>query len=254
MTPATGLDIDSAQILAPQAGPENLSIKATMVDGPVFAEMHNGYFFNSRTNSLAGPFNSNITAITSRDNSAEMYAVNEDKDILKTDLLDLNDGNLNDVTFTPDIETSFSGAQTSGIIANAKGSFMYRMQYLASPFEEPKPGGGEVHDPMFFKDCTLSIAETHWMHFGSEAAEKEVYRIDLNFHKNSYGHLWLYVQNDTGKVSGQYKGQIKEKETVKVFTNIRGRRFRVKMFVATHKEYPWAMREMAVGYNIGKSF
>lgn len=254
MSPTAGLDIQSAYVKVPEQGPVSIKVKATMVDGKVIAEMHNGYFFNNRTNSLAGPFNSNITAITARDNSAEMYAVNENKEILKTDLLDLNDGNLSDVTFTPDLETSFSGAQTPGVIGNDKGSFLYRGQYIGKPFDEPKEGSGKVYDPMFFKDCTLSIAETHWMHFGSEAAEKEVYRIDLNFHKNSYGHLWLYVQNDTGKVSGQYKGQIKDKETVKVFTNIRGRRFRTKMFIATHKDYPWAMREMAVGYNIGKSF
>ena len=41
---------------------------------------------------------------------------------------------------------------------------------------------------------------------------------------------------------------------MKVFTNLRGRRFKVKLFIATHKKYPWALREIAVGHLRGKSF
>jgi hypothetical protein len=210
------------------------------------------YVFNERSNSLAGPFDSDITAIALRENSSEILAVNKECEILKTDLLDLNNPSFSKVSpFPIDVTQTFSGNE-NGIVGSKDGEFLYRLKHLKSPFDKPVLGSGDISDPLYFKDCYLSIAETNWMHFGSEAAEKEVYRIDLSFHTNSIGHLWLYIQNDTGKVSGQYKGAIKE--TVKVFTNLRGRRFKIKMFVATHEDYPWAMREMAVGYNIGKSF
>lgn len=210
------------------------------------------YVFNERSNSLAGPFDSDITAIALRENSSDIIAVNKEREIIKTDLLELNNPTFAKVDPYPIDVTERVEKGTTGIVGNKKGEFLYRFKYLSAPFSEPVSGGADIEDPLYFKDCYLSIAETNWMHFGSEAAEKEVYRVDLSFHTNSIGHLWLYAQNDLGKVSGQYKGEIKE--TVKVFTNLRGRRFKLKMFVATHEDYPWAMREMAVGYNIGKSF
>ena len=96
------------------------------------------------------------------------------------------------------------------------------------------------------------MTETNWMHLGDEHSEKQVYRVDLRFHKNSCGHLWLYVMNDEGLVKGQYKGALKEH--MKVFTNLRGRSFKIQMMIATHYDHPWAMREMAIGHLYGKSF
>ena len=105
---------------------------------------------------------------------------------------------------------------------------------------------------MFFRDAYLAVAETNWVHLGDEHNEKQVHRVDLSFHKNSFGHLWCYVANEEKQYSGQYKGVIKEH--VKVFTNIRGRRFKIKMLVATHTKHPWALREMSIGHLYGKSF
>ena len=213
---------------------------------------YKGYCFNERNNSLSGPFPLDITALAMKDNSSEMFCISEDNEIKKTDLLDLNNPHFPKVDDPIDINDQFVPNLNNGIVGTKDGSFIYRAKYLSSPFAESVVGEGDLEDPLFFRNCYLSVAETNWMHFGSEAAEKEVYRVDLSFHTNSIGHLWLFAQNDQGKVSGQYKGAIKE--TVKVFTNLRGRRFKLKMFVATHEDYPWAMREMAVGYNIGKSF
>ena len=213
---------------------------------------YKAYCFTERTNSLAGPFPLDVTALAIKDNSSEVFCVSEDNEVLKTDLLDLNNPDFPKISDPIDTTQSFNPYQENGVIGTKEGSFLYRAKHLSSPFSEAVVGKGTVQDPLYFKDCYLSIAETNWMHFGSEAAEKEVYRVDLSFHTNSVGHLWLYAQNDLGKVSGQYKGAIKE--TVKVFTNLRGRRFKLKMFVATHEDYSWAMREMAVGYNLGKSF
>lgn len=236
----------------PATGPSKLGTKISSYSLVPPTGKFKGYVFNERTNSLAGPFDQGITAISSKDNSDQLIAVTEHRKIISTSTLDLNNPEFPEVTYEPKLGTPFSFGRNKGVIASDKGAFLYRGRYLSSPYASPISGNGEVTDPMFFEDCYLSIAETNWMHFGSEAAEKEVYRVDLNFHKNSYGHLWLYLQNDSGKVSGQYKGKLKE--TVKVFTNLRGRRFKIKMFIATHESYPWAMREMAVGYNIGKSF
>jgi hypothetical protein len=221
------------------------------------ASKYKGYVFNQRTNTLSGPFSGmDFTTIASKDNSAEVYAVTEANKVVKTDLLDLNNPHFSKVVDPIDPTVVFDKDSERGVIATAKGEFIYRNRWLSDPFGDPIIGNGPaidtITDPLYFKDCYLSIAETNWMHYGSEVYEKELYRVDLSFHPNSIGHLWLFVQNDEGKIEGQYKKAIKDH--MKIFTNLRGRRFKIQMFVATHHDYPWALREMAIGYLQGKSF
>ena len=238
---------------APQKGLSVNKARVTLIDAPAKPSPYKNYVFSARENALAGPFQNDFTTMTARPNSGELFSVDKNRDVYKTDLTELNDPEFqpapNDVW---DPEVSFTPSATRGFMATKNGEFLYRGRYLETPFGESKQGHINIENPLYFKDSQLAISETHWMHFGNEAYEKEVYRVDLTFHRNSFGHLWLYLQNDIGKVSGQYKGPIEE--NMKVFTNLRGRRFRVKMFVATHDQYPWAMREMSVGYNLGKSF
>lgn len=208
------------------------------------------FAFNERSNSLSGPICAeDITAVANRENSAEIYCVTSDRKIKKTDLLDLNDSTF--PAFT-DPFTDLNTFDADGVIASKEGAFDYRGLYRAGPFVEPVETNPGINDPMYFADSYLSIMETNWMHLGDEHNEKQIHRVDLAFHKNSCGHLWLFVKNESGNVSGQYKGMLKEH--MKVFTNIRGRRFKIQMLVVTHKTLPWALREMSIGHLYGKSF
>jgi|11BtaG_2_1085332.scaffolds.fasta_scaffold19010_2 hypothetical protein len=218
------------------------------------ASKYKGYVFNERTSSLAGPFyNQEITALTTKDNSSEMYGANESRELLKTDLLDFNNPNFPAFLDPFTINTPFDGAVDPGVVLSEKGTgFSYANKYIPEPFAEPVAGPGLVTHPLYFKDCYLAKTETNWIHLGDEHSEKQIYRVDLSFHKNSCGHLWLYVKNDEGLVKGQYKGMIKPH--MKVFTNMRGRRFKIQMMIATHHNFPWAMREMSIGHLYGKSF
>ena len=228
--------------------------------GTTLAPKYMGYVYDERTSSLSGPFaNENVTAVCTRDNSAEMYCVTEPDgsgthDIKRTDLLDFNNANF--PSFTDpfgDVNLNFDTALEKGVICSESGEgFLYRGQYLSAPFEDPVVGSGTVTKPLYFKDSYLAIAETNWLHLGDEHNEKQFYRVDLSFRKNSCGHLWVYVMGDDQKVHGQYKGV--RMEHMKVFTNLRGRAFRIQMLVATHYDHPWALREMAVGHLYGKSF
>jgi hypothetical protein len=223
-------------------------------NGTTKSSKYKGWVFDERTSAISGPFVQDITAVSTKDNSAEMYCVTESKEVKKTDLLAFNNYDFPDFNdpFTG-ILNPFNGSSVKGVIAseNAEG-FCYRNKYISRPFAEPISGGGTVEKPLYFRDSYLAQSQTNWMHLGDEHSEKQVYRVDLRFHKNSCGHLWLYVKNDGGLVKGQYKGMIKEH--MKVFTNLRGRAFQIHMLVATHESYPWAMREMAVGHLYGKSF
>lgn len=227
---------------------------------PTFAgwakpSMYKGFVFTEDNDTLAGPITQeNIRTLTSSDGNDALFAVTDDNKIIETSLVSASD-------------TSFSPAPSDlwwdkdfplktdeyGIVGSeTDGSFVYRGRALASPFAESTLGEGLVKDPYYFRDAHLAIIETNWMHLGDEHNEKQLHRLDLSFHKNSTGHLWGYVKSDDGLVKGQYKGELKEH--MKVFTNIRGRRFKVRLFIATHKQYPWALREIAVGHLRGKSF
>jgi hypothetical protein len=227
--------------------------------GVTKAPKYKGFIFDERTQSLSGPFVDNsVTAITTRDNSGEVIAVSEKKVVNKTNLLDLNNPvfpaspELDQVY--PDIHQPIEPTdQSYSVVASAQGEgFSYRGVYHSSPFDEPVLGIGEVRDPRYYRNAYMAVAETNWLHLGDEHNEKQVHRLDLSFHKNSFGALYAYICNEEKEYKGQYKGQIEEH--TKVFLNLRGRRFKIKLMIVSDKRYPWALREMAIGHMYGKSF
>ena len=212
---------------------------------------YKGWVVDELSNALTGPFvHEDLTALTTVKNTSDMVCVTADKEVKKTNLADLREGDFTPVTNPwTSLDVLPSG---DFIVANKDGAFNYRGRSIASPFADSVIGPSTVSEPMFFKDAYLAIFETAWMHLGDEHNEKQVHRLDYSFRKHSFGHLWAYVENDEGKVSGQYKGELKEH--MKVFTNVRGRRFRIRTFIATHDDHPWNLREIAVGHLMGKSF
>jgi hypothetical protein len=255
----TNLNAQDTTIVAPISGPTGttavVQTPSETFTGDTLKPKYLGYVFDERTDGVSGPFASeHVTTITTKDNSAEMLCVNEEHEVKKTDLLEFNNAVFPKFSDPfGDILVPFDTTTEKGVVCSKTGEgFLYRGRYMSAPFEEPVDGPGTVTNPLFFKDSHLAIAETNWLHLGDEHNEKQCYRVDLSFRKNSCGYLWLFVKGEDEKVKGQYKGKIKEH--MKVFTNLRGRCFRIQMFVATHNDHPWAMREMAIGHLYGKSF
>jgi len=248
----------SASLVAGAVPGNPSSISATVVErsytGRTRPPKYMGFAYSEMNQELAGPFShENLTALTSIQNQSNLLCVTEEQEIKKTDLRNYRD---RDFPVPPslwgDLLTQPSGDDF--VVGNPDGAFMYRGRHISSPFADPVMGVNTITNPYFFTDAYLAVTETAWMHLGNEHNNKQIHRIDYNFSKNSFGHLWAYVQSDSekGKISGQYKGLIKE--NMRVFTNIRGRRFRVKTFIVSHKDHPWNLREMAVGHLVGKSF
>lgn len=236
----------------PEKGPTKISLH-DVVRGRTKTPKYISHMYDSRASALTGPFTySDITTITSRDNTSEVYAVDSDHNVIVSKLNDLKDTEFKYPGYRIHTHEKFNIESEKGFIGSEEGSFMYRGKFLKTPFADAVRTEGEIVDPLYFKDCYLAIAETNWMHLGSEGALKELYRVDLTFAESSLGHVWLYAMNESHKVSGQYKGEIRD--NMKVFTNLRGKRFKIKLFVATHEQYPWSMREMSLGYNQGSNY
>lgn len=226
--------------------------------GTTPAPKFKGFVYDERATSFSGPFAvEGLTSLTTKDDSDELYCTTEEGDLKRTSLLEFNDPKLSSFTdpFT-DLDQPFGSAENprepSLVLSSTGNGFLYRGRFRPLPFSNPMLGGGIVCDPVYFGDSYLSILETNFIHLGDEHNEKQIYRIDLSFHKNSCGHVFCWIENEEGKFKGQYKGMCKEH--MKVFTNLRGRRFRICLMVATHKSHPWALREMSIGHLYGKSF
>ena len=103
--------------------PENLQSELFTTrppyNGTTIASKYKGWVFDERTSAISGPFvHEDVTAIATKDNSAEMYCVTENKEVKKTDLLEFNNYDFPAFAdpFT-DILTPFDGSTTKGIIA-----------------------------------------------------------------------------------------------------------------------------------------
>lgn len=214
-----------------------------------------GFVFSENNDSLAGPITQkNLVCITGDQKEGNLFAVNEQNEILQTNIKEVSDQKFEKAPeeLWWDYEYPLAVEEYGIVCSETKGSFAYRGRALNEPFGNSKIGEANIEDPLYFRNSYLSIIETNWVHLGDEHNEKQLHRLDLSFHKNSTGHLWGYAKSDDGLVKGQYKGLIQEH--MKVFFNLRGRRFKFKLFIATHNDYPWALREMSVGHMYGKSF
>lgn len=267
----TGLPAEDPVVVvpeAPEAPPPNNACVLTSVrivdekrcwTGITQPSKYKGFVFDERSDSVSGPFvNNAITALTSRDNTTEVLAINESKEVSKTDLLEFNNPKFKKAPkleqVYPLINTPIDvvDSEYSVVVSENGDGFSYRGKYMKTPFSEPIMGTGEVCDPNFYRDAYLAIAETNWLHLGDEHNEKQVHRVDLSFHDNSFGDVYCYVANENYDYQGQHKGEIQDH--MKVFTNLRGRRFKIKLIIVSNRKYPWALREMSIGHLYGKSF
>jgi hypothetical protein len=215
---------------------------------------YKGFMLSENNDTLAGPFvGEDINAVTNSSDEGFLAVTQGDK-VITTDLTQFKDTVFEQPPGGLWWETKYPfGENEDGVVGSStENSFHYRGVYLPTPFDEPVQTSGSIKNPLFFRNAYLAIFETNWIHLSDEHNEKQVHRLDLSFHKNSFGHVWGFVGNEEKKYSGQYKGLIKEH--MKVFTNIRGRRFKIKLLIASHNKYPWALREVSVGHLMGKSF
>tara|TARA_Y100000588_G_scaffold329911_1_gene366452 strand:+ start:171 stop:854 length:684 start_codon:yes stop_codon:yes gene_type:complete len=221
--------------------------------GSTTASPYHGFVVSEIDNSLSGPFKyPRFVASTGMPDNGCLVGLDSDRNLMWTDMEKLRDSKFDSASdpFT----TSVAPATSNFVVGNASGSFNYYGRKIATPFAEPADGDMSITDALYFDNAYLSIAETGPMHLSSEHEIKQLHEVLFSFKTNSVGHLWCYAENEDGQVQGQYKGSIAGKHRVKVFLNLRGREFRIRIYIATHKDYPWQIQEVAIGHIMGKAY
>ncbi len=184
---------------------EVLGSSSATFDGTTTPPKYKGYMLSENNDTLSGPFTGEgISALTNTSDEG-FLAVTEGKKIITTDLTQFKDTVFEkapDNTWW-DTKYPFSDNESGVVASSTEDSFHYRGLYLPSPYDEPAQVSGAIKNPMFFRDAYLAVAETNWVHLGDEHNEKQVHRVDLSFHKNSFGHLWCYVANEEKAIEFQ---------------------------------------------------
>ena len=251
-----------------------------------------GFIASEMNDAITGPFKyPQFTATTCMPDMGALIGVNENDWLLWTDTEDLRDDKFASVGADPFTSTALPSAYAGGttysagdvaensgsyykaiattaghgvadatkwepfhdfVVGNANGVFAYYGKNITSAFAEPAVGSTAVSDCLYFKDSYLSIAETGPMHISGEHGLKPLHEIGVSFKPNSVGYLWGYAENEDGLVKGQYKGSIYGKPRVKIFLNLRGREFKIRLYMVTHTGHPWQIQEVALGHLQGR--
>ena len=214
------------------------------------------YVWNDMSDSLAGPFVlPKMTCMASVPDSSIMVGVDQADKVYYTDLEDMRDGaEFSSVSTPANWDASVDPGGDRVAVNKTTPSFDYYGRTIPSSMGDLAVGTTGSPDS-YYPDSYVSVMETAYEDFGSSSNMKQWHELILSFRKNSWGNLWVYAQAEDGTlVSGQYKGSVYGKENIKTFINLRGRRMKFRIIMGTHKDHPWMITEVGVGYLEGKVY
>jgi hypothetical protein len=224
--------------------------------GGGFARKRQFLMFNDLTDSISGPFTMYPESYAVTSSGSSLIRVgNTGSDptaskVYVTDLRDLRE---------PLVAGSVDAGAPKAYYNSTDGTFAWGSRRLEGPFadvwveEATNPStlsGGTAVD-----DATVAWFETDWLHFGDEYNIKQLHEIVLVFDESSSGLVLPFAQAEDETIRKLGVRTLSSSNSrMKFFSNLRGRRFRFRVFVMTYRKKPWLLREMAMGYLHGKSY
>jgi hypothetical protein len=106
----------------------------------------------------------------------------------------------------------------------------------------------DAADPGWMDNRTLAAAETAFNDLGSPQTTKQIYEVILNFAPGSVGQVGVFVEGDDGQHDGRWLGEIEDLDSTKAGVLVRGRKFRVRVYVVAELGACWTLQDLAVGY------
>jgi hypothetical protein len=230
------------------SGVYNFYMPATdkVVEG---GNQYHGFYWFDQQNALTGPvLYPKMTAVTSIGDSSKLLGVSEGNDLMLCDLSQLKEKRKivgpEEDPWAGDTEPN----HTTVSVDVKNGIFNYGGRHYPSPMSESFVGNLDLDEVKHFPDAYLSVLETSFEDYQSSHITKQFHEVVANFQGGSFGHVWLYIESDDGKVRGGYKGSLKNKNRIKSFLNVRGNAARIRIYIVSHTNYEWVLKDLAVGF------
>lgn len=247
-------------------------------DGRDISNGHGWYMLSGDTNTISGPhWYPRFTCIQAIPGSSHLLGVDGEGKFWTTDLRDIREKrDIEDAFVVTDpngpkvtIYESRLGATVIGTDKNhAVATEQGEKLMLNDPFQAesvPKSDNSLNHHypaPLAdrndvaaeltgtsYENSILSVAETAFEDFGQPESTKHFMEMVLKFDKGSVGFMGAFVETEDGNTDGAWLGSIEGKDTHKVFINVRGRKLRVRVYVATDIAARWILNDVSVGFN-----
>lgn len=217
---------------------------------------YQGFYYSDIQNALTGPIlYPRLTSVTSVGDTSLLLGVSEDNQLMSCDMEQMKEARqltppqvdpwANPTTVDPGgMNVSFS---------QLTDTFNSNGRNYNSPMSDSAPGATLQQDPIYFPNSYLSVIETSYEDLGGPHKVKQIHEVGLTFQGGSYGHVWVYAQDESGTVKGRARGTLFGREQIKTFINLRSRRVRVRIYIATHVDYDWVLTDLSIGFLEGKT-
>ena len=216
-----------------------------------------GFYYSDIQNALTGPIlYPRLTSVTSVKDTSMLLGCNEDNQLLVCDMEQLKEARdltppAEDIWLDPPVEAP-EGMNVS--YSPSTHSFNSNGRTYSGAMAESAPGITPQDDAIYFPTSNLSVIETSFEDLGGPHIVKQIHEINLTFQGGSYGHVWVFAQSESSSsFKGRSRGTLFNKEQVKTFVNLRGRRVRVRVYIASHIDYDWVLTDMSIGFLAGKT-
>ena len=214
-----------------------------------------GYYYSDQLQSIVGPvLYPRFTAVTSVNDTSLLLGVSGNK-LLSCDTEQMKearslDGPTNEMWSS--VDGTDPGSDSTVEVDIEEGVFNYGGRTYKAPMADSSVGDSVLQNATYYPDAYLSVVESAYEDMQGAHMTNQIHEVLSTFQSKSYGHVWVYAENEEGKVKGGYKGSLFNRVQVKSFLNLRGRRIRLRIYIISHIEYPWVLTDQSIGFLAGK--
>lgn len=225
-------------------------------DAPKFLS----YYYHDSEQALVGPvYSNNITALTSVGDSSLMLGVTSQDEVVTCDMEQLKESlNLE----TPEHEimlpqkTKPEGNNYVAVSSNHSDNYVYSKGiHYGKLLKDSTKGVGDYSDELkdYYPESYLSVIETAYENVtNKKTVNNSLHEIAIKFQKGSYCHVSTAIESDDG---GYRRTPFKStllRNQIKTFCNLRGKTFRIRLYIISHERYDWVLTDLTLGFLEGK--
>lgn len=229
----------------------------TSEDAPEFLS----YYYHDSEQALVGPvYFNDITALTTVGDSSIMVGATSKDEVVTCDMEQLKESlNINpppsDILYHSQTDKPEGRDYVAKSVVDDMNYIYSRGIHYNSKLEDPIKGEGSfpVEDKVYIPDSYLSVIETAYENVTNrKTMNNSLHEVVVKFQKGSYCHVSVAIESDDGKFrKTPYKSTFGRNQ-IKTFCNLRGKTFRIRLYIISHKQYDWVLTDLTLGFLEGK--